>query len=938
VSPAAEGPCLATTTLEVALPPGLSTHEGTVQLERPRPWTLSDPFLYRVTARLRAGEGEVDERGVRTGFRDFRFERGAFRLNGKRLWFRCSHTGGDTPVGYKVPYDMDLLRRDLLNVKAMGFNAIRFICGVGNRRQLDLADEIGLLVYEENFASWCLGSSPRMFEHFDSETADAIRRDRNHPSIVMWGLLNETGPGELLSHAIDALPLVRGLDDTRLVILNSGRFDVTLSPPSDRRLEAWRMNGQSVPSIVRNAGPTPAAIEDSTWQPGQLALHPGLGGERSAVCWTAPAAGEYSVRARFAGIAARPTTTDVHIVRGSQELFSGAINVGGQGNEAEHSCRLPLEQGESLCFIVGTGDGSPFSDTTALDLTIVSPDGTAYDVAQSFSATANPNGCWGYGWMAPDAPLAVESFVPYDRPDPTFMGRVGSLSNPGSSVWEDVLAEQHPYQRVPHTGRTVDWLRNLGSDRALGWDFAPQGGFIETIHELDLGNKPLFVSEYGAGSGLDLCRLMRHYEALGKADGEDAKLYRSLLDSFLADYNAWGLDDTFANPEDFFRQCLTKMAHLRTVGINALRASPHVIGYSLTGTQDQGFTGEGLTTQFRELKPGAVDALFESLAPLRLCSLADPVTAYRGAIVHLETVLANEDVLRPGEYPLRVQLLGPDGIRVLDRTVTVTVPGPVEGVEPPFALAAYSDDVPVAGPPGKYRFVATLLSGGAATGGDAEVYVYDASEMPAVDGAIARFGEDPGLDAWLTGRGITASPLAAAPDARVILVSGACPQDPTAWEDLTGRVRAGATAVFLTPESLAREGEALGWLPLEQKGGTAVMWGWVYPKDEWAKRHPIFEGLPAGGLMDYTVYREIIANTVLVGQGPPLEAVAGAINTSLGYSSGLMVAVHGCGAGRLVLNTLRVRERLEVDPVAERLLRNMLRYAGATAGAAVTVR
>ena len=57
---------------------------------------------------------------------------------------------------------------------------------------------------------------------------------------------------------------------------------------------------------------------------------------------------------------------------------------------------------------------------------------------------------------------------------------------------------------------------------------------------------------------------------------------------------------------------------------------------------------EGLTTTFRGLKPGTVDALFEGLAPLRLCLFAEPVNVYRGTRVRCEAVLANEDALAPG--------------------------------------------------------------------------------------------------------------------------------------------------------------------------------------------------------------------------------------------------------------------------------------------------
>ena len=81
--------------------------------------------------------------------------------------------------------------------------------------------------------------------------------------------------------------------------------------------------------------------------------------------------------------------------------------------------------------------------------------------------------------------------------------------------------------------------------------------------------------------------------------------------------------------------------------------------------------------------------------------------------------------------------------------------------------------------------------------------------------------------------------------------------------------------------------------------------------------------------MDYGFYREIIPDDAWVGLDTPAEAVAGATNTSLDYGAGLTVSVHSLGAGRFILNTLRVRENLGDHPVAERLLRNMLRCAAA---------
>jgi hypothetical protein len=339
--------------------------------------------------------------------------------------------------------------------------------------------------------------------------------------------------------------------------------------------------------------------------------------------------------------------------------------------------------------------------------------------------------------------------------------------------------------------------------------------------------------------------------------------------------------------------------------------------------------GEGLFTLFRELKPGTTDALFEGLAPLRLCLFAEPPVLYRGGEVRLEAVLANEDALGPGEYPVRLQAIGPDMARVLDRTVTVTVPEGAPGHEPPLAIPFFAESVSVDGPAGQYRFRASLERGGAPTGGETVFHVADAAEMPRLDLAVTLVGDDPGLREWLVSRGaqVREAPAEGSGSGEVILIAGS-PRDDAAWRGLEDRVRAGATAVFLSPEVFRLGDDPTGRLPLAQRGTLKPIYGWLYLKDEWAKDHPVFEGLQAEGLMDYALYRDLIPDLVLSGQEPPAEAIAGAIKASQDYDSGLMVAAYHLGAGRLLLNTLRVRENLGANPVAERLLRNMLRWAG----------
>jgi hypothetical protein len=909
VAPASGGECLDAAQLPLDLPPKDTLVDTTLRIPGPHLWNLNDPYMYRVTARVQIdGSGSFDEQSTRCGFRDFRMENGCFRLNGRRIYLKSSHTGADTPVGVRVAYDPDLLRKDLLNCKAMGFNMIRFIAGIAQRYQLDLCDEIGLLVYEENFASWCLGDSPQMGERFDHSTLAMVRRDRNHPSIVMWGMLNETGAGAVFFRAVAALPKVRALDDTRVVVLNSGGFDNYTRGSKVIGPSTWRVEEGLVPNVTKNVLPKELFFDGTTWPPGVFALHPGIEGQYSAVRWTAPAAGQYRLAATFSNIVVHGVaTTDTHVFHQGKPIYEGFINLRGFDGKTEFAKTLSVAKGDTIDVVVGIGNDKPYGDTTALAMTVKPAVGETYDVTAGFSTKTNPNGVWTYGHLAPGPKPNLATFVKYPLGEGETRASIGRISNPGSGQWEDILSDQHPYQSLPH-----------------------DAGVIHTLRTVSGGESPVWLSEYGIGSALDLARLARHYEQLGKTHCEDAVGYRRFLDMFLADWQRWNMDDTFAGPEDYFRQCLGWMAGLRLLGINAIRANPNVIGYSLTGTQDQGLTGEGLTTTFRELKPGTIDAMFDAFYPLRWCLFVEPVQVYRGQKAKFEAVLANEDQLPPGQYPARLQVVGPNGVCVFDRSVSVKIADPKKKPEAPFALPVFSEDVAIDGPAGKYRFLATFQKGAAAAGGEVTFYVADPAEMPAVGTEVVLWGDDPQLTAWLAARGIKSRPFTSgAQTAREVILVGNRPAvgDAGAFRELARHIARGSSAVFLSPEVFKKGDNPTGWLPLANQGSLVGLPVWVYHKDDWAKNHPIFEGMPAGCVLDHTFYREVTPSLGFSGQDVPAEIVAGAINTSSGYNSGLSVAVYNLGTGRFVLNTLRIRENLGPDPVAERLLRNMLRHA-----------
>ncbi len=908
VSSARSGETTATVTLDRDLPAGSSQVEADLPISNPRLWNLNDPYLYRVTARIAvAGSGEFAERSVRCGFRDFRFADGYFRLNGHRLYLKSTHTCNHFPVGLQFARDPDMLRRDLLNLKVMGFNMVRFIWGAATPMQLALCDEIGLMVYEESYAAWPIAASPKMAERFDAAVSELIVRDRNHPSVVTWGLLNETKDGPTFRHAAVMLPMIRKLDPDRMVILNSGRWD--LHPVQNKIGQAtgfriWPQDGSGEPWVALNATTSTICTVGITWPSGHLALHPGPANELSTVRWTAPRSGTAELDGAFTGLASR-ATTDIHILHNGRSIFTSLLNLESRPNAAVFAQKINISKGDTLDFAVGTGNGNYGGDTTGLNL-FVNMAGTTYDAAADFSDAKNPNGVWTYGKLAT---LVAPTFVAYGKQNPLDLP-VGTLSNPGSPVWEHTLSDQHDYPRVPCTA----------------------GGINNVRTRTGTNGQPLFFSEYGIGSAVDLWRAARHFEQEKAEGSEDAQYLRDKLDRFLSDWKAWRLDETFARPEDFFMESLKKMAGQRTLCLNAIRSNPNIVAHNLTGATDHVLCGEGLTTLFRELKPGTIDAIFDGWYPLRWCLFAEPAHIAKGGKVHLEAVLANEDVLAPGDYPVRLQVIGPRMTRAMERTLTVTIPPRNSGTnEPPFAKLWFSEDVAIDGPAGEYRFLATFERGAAAAGGSATFHVSDPADLPSVTSEVVLWGDDAATAKWLSDRGVRTRPFASvAPAKREVILAAPKPPAPggaAAFRELAKRIASGATVVFLSPEVFAQGDQPTAWLPLANKGTAKPIRGWLYLKDEWSKAHPIFEGLPSGGLMDYTCYRELIPDLVFSGQEPPSEAVAGAVKASQDYDSGLMVSVYNLGAGSFVLNTLRIRENLASHPAAGRLLLNLLRYA-----------
>ncbi len=230
--------------------------EGTATLSLPSPelWSPDHPYLYTLVCRtLEAGQVQ-DETCIPCGIRTFCFDPAhGFTLNGQALKFKgvCVHHDAGA-LGAAVP--PIVWERRLRKLKAAGCNALRTSHNPPDVPLLDLCDQLGLLVMDEAFDEWegCKNKwwqghnvyPPKRFGYADAfpewherDLAAMVRRDRNHPSIVLWSIGNE------IDYPND--PYVHPLFETM-----TGNNDAN-KPAAERAYDIHKPNANRLATIAR---------------------------------------------------------------------------------------------------------------------------------------------------------------------------------------------------------------------------------------------------------------------------------------------------------------------------------------------------------------------------------------------------------------------------------------------------------------------------------------------------------------------------------------------------------------------------------------------------------------------------------------------------------------------------------------------------------------
>ncbi len=518
---------------------------------------------------------------------------------------------------------------------------------------------------------------------------------------------------------------------------------------------------------------------------------------------------------------------------------------------------------------------------------------------------------------------------------------LGSFSNPTSDTWDCYLGKEDATNPPVPQGLPFGLVEGAGDAHY----YPPYPLKIESIRFLrTMGHDSMhiYLSEHGCGSEIDAVRLVQLYEQLGaREDLEDLSYYRNIRNRFLADWNRLKLGKCFATPAHFFRASHLVQAEHRRIAFTAIRSNPNLCGFSMTGLVDQGRSGEGsMCTTFREIKPLAPETISTGWAALRWCIFVEPVHGYRGQSFNVEIVLANEDILRPGKYPARWKVVGPKGLIVADHQVTVQIPKSKGNVPAPLVVPVVLEDLKIDEPAGMYEVVIFLEQGAAPAAGSESFFISDPAEYAVPDAPITIWEEGTVLHDFLIEKGVKCNlfdPLKES-EHREILLLGKLNNPATSrgeWEAFIERIHRGSVAIFLHPESLQRNMDLLYWVPLEMNGLMTKSATWAAGRDDYAQNHPIFDGMPCGGMLDTKYYRDLIPERTFDHQDPaPDEVVCGAIGAGYyvtqdkeGYYSGDHIAIFSFGEGRFVLNTFLIGEHIGKHPVADRLVLNFLRWA-----------
>jgi beta-galactosidase len=227
-------------------------------ITNPRKWSEEHPNLYRLIIELKDTQGDLLEvERCQVGFRSVEIKDGKVLVNGVPIYFRGVNRHEHDPVrGHAVT--VESMVEDILLMKRFNINAVRTCHYPDDPRWYDLCDEFGIYLIDEanveTHGVWDkLTKNPDWQEAFVDRARCMVERDKNHPSIIVWSLGNESGEGP--NHAAMA-EWIHQHEPTRPIFYDAGHkapyLDIlsTMYPKLDALAKAGQEPGETRPFIM----------------------------------------------------------------------------------------------------------------------------------------------------------------------------------------------------------------------------------------------------------------------------------------------------------------------------------------------------------------------------------------------------------------------------------------------------------------------------------------------------------------------------------------------------------------------------------------------------------------------------------------------------------------------------------------------------------------
>jgi beta-galactosidase/beta-glucuronidase len=207
---------------EETIPAAWRNTLGMVSLSKVTAWEPGKPFLYDLQIDIIRSGSVLDTVRTYFGLRKLTIQGNRFLINNKPIFQRLILDQGFYPDGIYTARDEETLKQDIQLSMEAGFSGARLHQKVFEPRFLYWADRLGYLVWGE-YPNWGINlREEEALTRMAEEWFEEVQRDRNHPSIIGWCPLNETGDDEGTSRAQRILSTTRKMDPTRPYLDTSG--------------------------------------------------------------------------------------------------------------------------------------------------------------------------------------------------------------------------------------------------------------------------------------------------------------------------------------------------------------------------------------------------------------------------------------------------------------------------------------------------------------------------------------------------------------------------------------------------------------------------------------------------------------------------------------------------------------------------------------------